>query len=474
MDYLPIFMRLKEQKVCVIGGGTIAARKSDLFIQAGAKVEIISPELKGEMARMHQAGLVSWQPCEFEPDLIQGAKLVLAATDDQMVNEAVYAAATELGIAVNIADQTELCDYILPSILQRGPITVAVSTGGRSPTFARHIRVELEKSLPSGLGEMALLLRQLRQQYNPQIDEDERKHFWQNLLNGTFYQTALEGRWDEARQICAQAFAGHQTPTGEVFLVGAGPGDPDLLTIKALRILQTADVIVYDRLVSEDIINLTRREAERIYVGKSMSNHTLPQAQINQLLVDLAKQGKKVVRLKGGDPYIFGRGAEEQALLRECGVPCTVVPGISSASGIAASTGIPLTHREYAQSVKLVTGHTCEGLVELDWACLVDPNQTLVIYMGLSNVEIITNQLIEHGMDPATPMAVIENGTRANQRVLVTDLKQATAQVALAGIQAPALMMIGKVVECVEPSVCMDMSAYALQTAEPELAVSYV
>ncbi|SFR50004.1 siroheme synthase CysG [Thiomicrospira sp. ALE5] len=473
MDYLPIFMRLKGERVCVIGGGTIAARKSDLFIQAGAKVEIISPELKGEMARMHQAGLVSWQPTAFEPSLITGAKLVLAATDDQAVNEAVHQAATEMGIAVNIADQTELCDYILPSILQRGPITVAVSTGGRSPTFARHLRVQLEQALPTGLGEVALLLRQLRQQYNPLIEEDERKHFWQNLLNSAFYQTALEGRWDEARQICAKAFAGHQTPTGEVFLVGAGPGDPDLLTIKALRILQTADVIVYDRLVSEEIINLTRREAERIYVGKSMSNHTLPQEQINQLLVDLAKQGKKVIRLKGGDPYIFGRGAEEQALLREHGVACTVVPGISSASGIAASTGIPLTHRDYAQSVKLVTGHTRQGIVDLDWDCLVDPNQTLVIYMGLSNVDIITRQLIEHGMNPATPMAVIENGTRANQRVLVTDLAQATEQVAQAQIQAPALMMIGKVVQCVEPSVCIDLAASAVTASESIAEVRY-
>ena len=458
MDYLPIFMRLRGQKVCVIGGGTIAARKSDLFIQAGALVTVISPELRGEMQRMVAENKVSWLQAEFSAELITEAKLVLAATDDQNVNEAVYAAATALAIPVNIADQTDLCEFILPSIMQRGPITLAVSTGGRSPTLARHLRVELEKLVPSRIGDLAGLLQELRAFYNPKLDENSRKNFWQGLLNGAFYSESLAGRWDVARQICAQAFSQFQADLpntqGEVYLIGAGPGDVELLTLKALRLLQAADVIVYDRLVSEEILNLARREAERIYVGKAMSNHTLPQEQINQLLVDLAKQGKKVARLKGGDPYIFGRGAEEQALLRANNVSCTVVPGISSASGIAASTGIPLTHRDYAQSVKLVTGHTREGLVDLDWTCLVDPNQTLVIYMGLSNIAIICQQLIEHGMDFATPLAVIENGTRVNQRVLVSDLQNAPQKVAQANIEAPALIIIGQVVQCVDTEVC--------------------
>lgn len=458
MDYLPIFMRIRGQKVCVVGGGTIAARKSDLFIQAGARVTVIAPELRGEMQRMVADNQVSWLQAEFSAELITEAKLVLAATDDQTVNEAVYTAANTLGIPVNIADQTDLCEFILPSIMQRGPITLAVSTGGRSPTLARHLRVELEKLVPSRIGELADLLQELRAVYNPQLDEDARKDFWQALLSSAFYSEALAGRWDVARQICAQAFSQFQADLpnaqGEVYLIGAGPGDVELLTLKALRLLQSADVVVYDRLVSEEILNLARREAERIYVGKAMSNHALPQEQINQLLVDLAKQGKKVARLKGGDPYIFGRGAEEQALLRAHNVSCTVVPGISSASGIAASTGIPLTHRDYAQSVKLVTGHTREGLVDLDWACLVDPNQTLVVYMGLSNIAIICQQLIEHGMDSATPLAVIENGTRVNQRVLISDVQNAPQKVAQANIQAPALIMIGQVVQCVDPEVC--------------------
>ena len=467
MDYLPIFMRIRGQKVCVVGGGTIAARKSDLFIQAGALVTVIAPELRGEMQRMVAENQVTWVQSDFEPALLASAKLVLAATDDQTVNEAVYASANALNIPVNIADQTELCEFILPSIMQRGPITLAVSTGGRSPTLARHLRVELEKLVPSRMGDLAELLKELRAQYNPLMEEATRKDFWQALLNGAFYSEALAGRWDKARELCAQAFADFQAnlalSQGEVYLIGAGPGDVELLTLKALRLLQTADVVVYDRLVSEEILNLARREAERIYVGKAMSNHALPQEQINQLLVDLAKQGKKVARLKGGDPYIFGRGAEEQALLRAHNVSCTVVPGISSASGIAAATGIPLTHRDYAQSVKLVTGHTKEGLVELDWACLVDPNQTLVVYMGLSNIAIICQQLIEHGMDSATPLAVIENGTRANQRVLVSDLANAPQNVAQSKIQAPALIMIGCVVACVEPSVCMDIAETAMR-----------
>ena len=452
VDYLPIFMNIQQQKVCIIGGGTIAARKAELFVQSGAKVYIISPELRGETKRMHQAGRVQWIQSLYMPELIRDAKLVLAATDVQSVNESVYHDAKRFNIPVNIADQTHLCEYILPSILQRGSMTVAVSTGGASPTLARHVRVMLEKVLPSRLGEVSELLKRLRKEFNPQIPEEERKGFWQDLLNGPFFQLANEGKQAEAEALCRSAFEQHTTPLGEVFLVGAGPGDPDLLTVKALRVMQTADVVVYDRLVSEDILNLARREAERLYVGKASSNHTLPQEQINQLLVDLAKQGKKVVRLKGGDPYIFGRGAEEQAMLRQHHVSCTVIPGISAASGIAASTGIPLTHREHAQSVKFVTGHTKQGLVDLEWPCLIDPNQTLVIYMGLSNIELIANQLMRHGMSPETPVAIIENGTRSNQRVLVADIAHIAEQAHQSDIKPPALIIIGQVVQCVDPS----------------------
>ncbi|VAW44487.1 Precorrin-2 oxidase @ Sirohydrochlorin ferrochelatase activity of CysG / Uroporphyrinogen-III methyltransferase [hydrothermal vent metagenome] len=460
MDYLPIFVDIKNQPCLIIGGGAVAARKADLFIKAGAKVTVLAPELKTEMKHHLEQGLVVWHPATFseavmpaQVNALKTPKYVISATDDQAVNQAVYHYCQAHQIPINVADQTEYCDFILPAIVERSPVTIAVSTGGRSPILARLMKTRLEALIPAGFGSLAGLLGRYRQQVKKSLPSpDARKAFWETLLQSAFVDKAAQGRSEEAESILKAQIkqvetSGQPLPTGEVYLIGAGPGDPDLMTFKGVRLLQQADVILYDRLVAPEIVEMARREAERIYVGKKDKAHSLPQGDISLLMVKLAKEGKRVARLKGGDPYIFGRGAEEAEVLVANNVPFEVVPGITAAAGCSAYAGFPLTHREFSQSVALITGHQQEGANEVDYGRLAQSGDTMVFYMGVKNAPKIQQGLLAHGLSSETPAAIIEKGTTAKQRVIITSLGELAETIAISHIKPPALLVVGEVIK---------------------------
>ncbi|QCU90231.1 siroheme synthase CysG [Thiomicrorhabdus sediminis] len=458
MDYLPIFMNIKDQPCLIVGGGVVAARKADLFIQSGARVSVIAPELKAEMQRFLAQGKIDWVRAEFSAAIVQQnfvqalPKLVISATDEQAVNLAAYEFCQKHDIPVNVADQTEYCDFILPAIVDRSPMTIAISTGGRSPVLARVMKARLEAMIPHGFAKLTDLVGQYRDKVKDAIQSlDGRKAFWEKLLDSVFIDKAVHGKAQEAQAMLEKQLenAGQfeQMPDGEVYIIGAGPGDPELMTFKAQRLLQQADVVLYDRLVSDEIVDLARREAERVYVGKKSKHHALPQEEICQLLVDYAKQGKKVARLKGGDPYIFGRGGEEVEVLASAGIDYQVVPGITAAAGCAAYADFPLTHREFSQSVALVTGHQQEGAAAIDYARLASSGDTMVFYMGIKNAPKIQAGLIAHGMTADTPAAIIEKGTRIDQKVTVTSLGKLTETINQNRIKPPALLVVGEVIK---------------------------
>ena len=429
MDFLPIFLDIRAQPCLVVGGGEVAARKCALLQRAGARVTALAPAL-------------------FRDESLDGFVLAIAATGDDAVNRAVAAAARARRIPVNVVDQPALCSFILPSIIERAPLIVAVSSGGASPVLARLLRARLESLIPAGYGRLAALAGAFRDRVKARFKPPQRRRFWERVLQGPIAELVLSGRDAEARKALQAAlddtrlaFSG-----GEVSLVGAGPGDPDLLTFRALRLMQQADVVVYDRLVSRPVLDLVRLEAERIYAGKERAKHALPQEDINHLLVRLAKEGKRVVRLKGGDPFIFGRGGEEIGTLAAEGIPFQVVPGITAAAGCASYAGIPLTHRDYSQSVVFVTGHLQDGSVNLNWLALAQPRQTLVFYMGLLGIEVICRQLVAHGLAAATPAALIQQGTTPQQRVLTGTLDTLPAIVRRGEVKAPTLIIVGEVV----------------------------
>jgi len=458
MDYLPIFIKLQQQICWVIGGGTIAARKASLLLEAGATVTVIAPGTKNEMARLIEQGRCHWLEHAFaDADLesLPKPKLIIAATDDRQTNQAVYQWGESQGILVNVADQTDLCRFILPAIIDRAPLTIALSTGGRSPVLARILKAKLEAMIPAGFGRLTELLGQFRDQVKSKLTTvEKRKDFWESTLTPSLIEKSAQGDMQAAAQYIQQQLSNatntDQTEThrGEVYLIGAGPGDPELLTLKAHRFLQQADVVVYDKLVAPEIINLARREAERLFVGKSRGNHTLPQDQINHKLIELARQGLKVARLKGGDPYVFGRGGEEMAALQQQGIRATVIPGITAAVGCAASSGIPLTHRDYAKSVSFITGHKKAGAFEeVDYGRLADAGDTMVFYMGLHNAPKISAGLLAKGMAADTPVALIENGTCPQQKVWISDLQNFPNTIMEQSVQSPALILIGEVIK---------------------------
>jgi len=458
MDYLPIFIKLQQQICWVIGGGTIAARKASLLLEAGATVTVIAPGTKNEMARLIEQGRCHWLEHAFaDADLesLPKPKLIIAATDDRQTNQAVYQWGESQGILVNVADQTDLCRFILPAIIDRAPLTIALSTGGRSPVLARILKAKLEAMIPAGFGRLTELLGQFRDQVKSKLTTvEKRKDYWESTLTPSLIEQSAQGDMQAAAQYIQQQLSNatntDQTEThrGEVYLIGAGPGDPELLTLKAHRFLQQADVVVYDKLVAPEIINLARREAERLFVGKSRGNHTLPQDQINHKLIELARQGLKVARLKGGDPYVFGRGGEEMAALQQQGIRATVIPGITAAVGCAASSGIPLTHRDYAKSVSFITGHKKAGAFEeVDYGRLADAGDTMVFYMGLHNAPKISAGLLAKGMAADTPVALIENGTCPQQKVWISDLQNFPNTIMEQSVQSPALILIGEVIK---------------------------
>jgi len=448
LDFLPIFLDIRGQPCLVVGGGEVAARKCALLLRAGARVTVLAPALGAAFDADLAAARIVHRAASFREEDLESYALAIAATSDQNVNRTVAAAARARRIPVNVVDQPALCSFILPSIIERAPLIVAVSSGGASPVLARLLRARLESLIPAGYGRLAALAGAFRDRVKARVRPPERRRFWERVLQGPIAELVFSGREAEAHRVLQAtlddarlAFTG-----GEVSLVGAGPGDPDLLTFRALRLMQQADVVVYDRLVSRPILDLVRLEAERIYAGKERAQHALPQEDINRLLVRLAREGKRVVRLKGGDPFIFGRGGEEIDTLAAEGIPFQVVPGITAAAGCASYAGIPLTHRDYSQSVVFVTGHMQDGSMNLNWHALAQPHQTIVFYMGLLGVDLLCRELAAHGLPAGTPAALIQAGTTPQQRVLTGTLQTLPGIVQRSDVKAPTLIIIGEVV----------------------------
>lgn len=473
MEHLPIFLKLTGRACAVIGGGEVAARKAELLLAAGARVTVTAPELAAPLAELLRQGRIAHRAEAFSPAALQGAALVIAATDDRAVNAEVSRLAQAQSLPVNVVDDPELCSFILPAIVDRSPVVIAISTGGASPVLARLLRARLESLVPAAYGELAALSARFRDRVKRALPQAARRRFWEGVLQGPIAELANSGRVDEAERALAQAVddASHRGPQpGEVYLVGAGPGNPDLLTFAALRLMQQADVVLYDNLVSTPILELTRRDAERIYVGKQRALHTMRQEEINALMVKLAQAGRRVLRLKGGDPYVFGRGGEEIESLAASGVRFQVVPGVTAACGVAAYAGIPLTHRDYAQSCVLVTGHMKDGSMNLDWHGLARPRQTVVIYMGLLGLEATCDQLIAHGMPRDMPAAVIQQATLPQQRVVTATLADLPQRVAEAGLRPPTLVIVGDVVKLREKLAWYDPAEATGASAVPATA----
>ena len=449
MDYLPIFIAVRDKLCIVVGGGEVAARKVALLLQAGASVRVVSLQLGETLAQQLAQGGLSHRAGKFEPNDLDGASIVIAATDDEAVNREVAQAAAERRILVNVVDSPELCSFVMPAIIDRSPLVLAVSSGGAAPVLARLLRARLESLIPASYGRLATLAGKFRDQVKKRFARSaDRRIFWEKILQGPIAEMVYSGQ-DAAAETALQRALDSESGApnrGEVYLVGGGPGDPDLLTFRALRLMQQADVVVYDRLVAPPVLELVRRDAERIYVGKERNNHALRQEEINHLLVRLAREGKRVVRLKGGDPFIFGRGGEEIATLAAEGIPFQVVPGITAAAGCAAYSGIPLTHRDHSQSVVFVTGHLQDGSVDLNWKALAQPQQTVVFYMGLHGVPTICRELISHGLPATTPVALVQQGTTPNQRVFTSTLQALPELVTKEDIKPPTLIIVGTVV----------------------------
>ncbi|WP_084307399.1 siroheme synthase CysG [Phytopseudomonas flavescens] len=449
MDFLPLFHKLQDRRVLVIGGGEIALRKARLLADAGACLRVVSPEVGSELRDLVEQGTGELRLRNYQPDDLTGVSLVIAATDDEALNAQVSQQAQAIGLPVNVVDAPAQCSVIFPAIVDRSPLIVAVSSGGDAPVLARLIRAKIETWIPATYGQLAGLAKVFRARVKSLFpDVQQRRVFWEDVFQGPIAESVFAGKLGEARRLLEDKVSGAAPRAlGEVYLVGAGPGDPDLLTFRALRLMQQADVVLYDRLVAPAIIELCRRDAERIYVGKRRADHAVPQEQINQRLIDLAKAGKRVLRLKGGDPFIFGRGGEEIEQLAAHGIPFQVVPGITAASGCSAYAGIPLTHRDHAQSVRFVTGHLKDGSTDLPWQELIAPSQTLVFYMGLVGLPIICQQLVAHGRAASTPAALVQQGTTEHQRVFTGTLANLPDLVARHEVHAPTLVIIGEVVQ---------------------------
>jgi uroporphyrin-III C-methyltransferase / precorrin-2 dehydrogenase / sirohydrochlorin ferrochelatase len=449
MQALPIFFNIRNRPCVVIGGGDVATRKVSMLLKASAAITLYSPEICHELQAMVEDGKIQYVSASFLPNQLKDACMVIAATDDEQVNIAVSEAAKAQNIPVNVVDAPQLCTFTMGSIIDRSPVVIAISSEGNAPVLARYIRAKIETMLPATYGRIADIAGEFRDIVKAKFTTTQaRRIFWEGVLQGSFVERVLSGQEEAARKQLADLISDADTAKnqGEVFLVGGGPGDPDLLTFRALRLMQQCDVCVYDKLVSPEVMELVRRDAELIYVGKSRDQHTMPQEEINELLVKLALQGKRVLRLKGGDPFIFGRGGEEiETLMQHC-VPFQVVPGITAANGVSSYAGIPLTHRDYAQACLFITGHLKDGNLDLDWVAMSRPRQTVVIYMGLVGLAEICEKLIAHGVSANMPVAVVQQGTTQRQRVVIATLADLAEKLESAGMKPPCLTIIGEVV----------------------------
>jgi len=448
MDYLPIFMDVRQRPALVVGAGAVAARKIEALLKAGSQVTVIAPEASNQVVEWVTQQRITWKNQRFSAGDVNGCCLVIAATNDRSVNAAVSAAARARHIPVNVVDDPELSSFIFPAVVDRDPVIVAISSGGRSPVLSRTLRNRLETELPDALGALADFIGAQRTHIKQAMQGRSVRRLWERFVEGAGAEAVMSGNEPQAKAVLDTLVSDEHAKgeLGEVFLIGAGPGDPDLLTFKALRLLQRADVVLYDRLVSDGVLGKIRKDAERIYVGKARADHSMRQKDINQLMIDLAKQGKTVARLKGGDPFIFGRGGEEIEDLSSAGIAFQVVPGITAASGCASYAGIPLTHRDHASSVRFIAGNLHNDDYQLNWPGLNTPGETLVFYMSLAKLPEITAQLMAHGKPADTPTAIIEEGTRASQRVVITDLAHTADAIDACSVHAPTLVIMGSVV----------------------------
>ena len=446
MDYLPLFAAVKDRPVLVVGGGDVAARKILFLRKAGARILVVAASLNGELQQLAQAQHIHLLATAFDEAQLDSVFLVIAATDDRALNRRVFDAANARQRLVNVVDDQPLCSFIFPSIVDRAPVQIAISSGGNAPVLARLLREKIEALLPANLGRMAEVAGRWRTRIKAvRKTTDERRRFWERAFRGRFASLMAASNEQAAEQALADELANPGTASGEIILVGAGPGDAGLLTLRGLQVMQQADVVFYDHLVSDEVLELTRRDADKICVGKRAGGHAVAQHETNQMLIDAAREGKTVVRLKGGDPFIFGRGGEELQAAAQAGIPFQVVPGVTAASGATAFAGIPLTHRDYAQSATFVTGHYKADSAPFDWSLLAQSRQTLAIYMGTMKAAEISEQLIKHGRDAKTPAAVISRGTRPDQQVRTGTLQQLEALAKDAPM--PALIVVGEVVQ---------------------------
>lgn len=449
MQYFPIFLDTSELNCLVVGAGEVAARKVELLLKTSAKVTVVAPRVCDTIAALAEKQRIQLYKRAFKDADLSHKHLVFVATDDNELNASIHHLAKQQNILVNVVDNTPLCGFITPAIVDRSPIVIAISSGGVAPVLLRYIRQKLESLVPQKISLLGQFSEKFRELVKQKLDTvTKRRFFWEDVLEGDIAELVMQGSNSKAEAMFNEKLAAldGKTSKGEVYLVGAGPGDPDLLTFRALRLMQKADVLVYDRLVSAEIVELVRRDAEKIYVGKAKSKHTVPQDEINNLLASKALEGKRVVRLKGGDPFIFGRGGEEIETLIQHGISFQVVPGITAASGAASYAGIPLTHRDHAQSVVFATGHLKDNSIDLNWPALVQPNQTLVFYMGLTGLPVICAKLIEHGLPADTQIAMVQSATTAEQKVVTGTLEDIQHKAKEANIQPPALIIVGSVV----------------------------
>ena len=447
MNWLPLLHRSNDVKFIIFGGGQVAQRKVQTLIKFTQAITVVSPILDPRLKRLIDDNSICYIESLAKQEQVLAGSRIVAATDVASVNQQIAEWARLVSCPVSIADNPDQSDFIFPAIIDRDPVMIAISSASESPALTRYLRNQLDVALSSRIPQLAHFTSKLRRSIRMNVDDSKkRQQLWRKLMSSAMPNLVLAGKEEQAQIVCDDVIAG-QDHCGEVFLVGAGPGDPELLTLKAVRLIQQADVVFYDRLVSPAILEYCNSKAEMHYVGKAKADHAVPQADINQLLADHAKLGKTVLRLKGGDPFIFGRGGEEIELLADQQVPFQVVPGITAASGCSSYAGIPLTHRDYAQSVRFVTGHLKDGSANLPWSELIHPQQTLVIYMGLSGISHISQELIAHGMSADTPIALIEKGTLPEQQVYTSTLAEISGVIASNSISAPTLTIVGDVVK---------------------------
>jgi uroporphyrin-III C-methyltransferase/precorrin-2 dehydrogenase/sirohydrochlorin ferrochelatase len=451
MKFLPIFLKLENKTCLVVGGGDVAFRKISSLSGTNARINVVARNINPEILELAKQDILNILTSEYEPTQLDGCDLVIAATNDEQLNRQISMDAQDRHIPVNVVDNPGLCSFIMPSTVDRSPVQIAISTGGASPVLARMLRARLETMVPSAYGKLAELMKSVREEVKQKLpDQRERRRFWEMILQGPITELLFSGQQDRAINLLKQQISdsGATIPRhGEVYLVGGGPGDPDLLTFRALRLMQQTDVVLYDRLVAPAIVNLVRKDADRIYVGKKSDQHAMSQDEINDLMIKLAKEGKRVLRLKGGDPFIFGRGGEEIERLAQAGINFQVVPGITAAAGCASYAGIPLTHRDYAQSCIFITGHLKDGRLDLNWQSLVQPGQTIAVYMGVGAARVLCESLVSHGLDESTPVAVIQQGTTTDQRTFTGTLTSMPSLIEGEDIKPPSMMIIGNVVK---------------------------